>query len=197
MQQSRRGTPRRAQVGGGTANPLRNACTRQALFLTFLLALTSILLAGNAFGDGGEARTQVTDHYRIALEIGPLTTMLMPDQASGATEGELMVGMPGIPMRTMDAMNKGQPVNRHLEVHVHDKASGTVLSTPMPMIVLTDQTTGKSRYSATLALMYDIKTGPEDLHFGQNLYLPGGTYTVTVTLGGERATFKDLSLGNP
>ncbi len=108
-----------------------------------------------------------------------------------------MVGMPGIPMRTMDAMSEGQPVNRHLEVHVHDKATGTVLSTPMPMIVLTDQATGKSRNVSAIALMYDVKVGPQDLHFGQNLYVPPGVYTVTVTVGGERATFKDLSLGNP
>ncbi len=179
------------------ANPLGNACTRLALSFSFLLALTSILLAGNAFGDGAAARTQVTEHYRIALEVGPLPTMLMPDQASGAREGEVMVGMPGIPMRPMDAMNEGQPVNRHLEVHVHDKATGTVLSTPIPMVVLTDQATGKSRYASTLAVMYDVKAGPEDLHFGQNLYLPAGTYTVTVTVGGERATFADIPLGNP
>ncbi len=169
---------------------------RTAFLFSLILPLASSSLAGNAFGQGAVARTQITDHYRIVLEIGPLTTMLMPDQAAGAKEGEVMVGMPGIPMRTMDAMNEGQPVNRHLEVHMHDKATGTVLSTPMPMIVLTDQA-GKSRNVSAIALMYNVKVGPQDLHFGQNLYVPPGVYTVTVTVGGERATFKEISLGNP
>lgn len=170
---------------------------RTALGFSLILALASISHVGNASGQSADAHVQVTDHYRIALEIGPLTTMLMPDQAAGAKEGEVMVGMPGIPMRTMDAMNEGQPVNWHLEVHLHSKATGTVLSTPMPMIVLTDQATGKSRNVSAIALMYDVKVGPQDLHFGQNLYVPPGVYTVTVTVGGERAAFKDLSLGNP
>ncbi len=171
--------------------------TRMALRFSLILGLASTPIVGNASGQSADARVQVTDHYRIALEIGPLTTMLMPDQAAGAKEGEVMVGMPGIPMRTMDAMSEGQPVNRHLEVHVHDKATGTVLSTPMPMIVLTDQATGTSRNVSAIALMYDVKVGPQDLHFGQSLYLPAGVYTVTVTVGGERATFKDITLGNP
>jgi hypothetical protein len=170
---------------------------RTTLPFSFILALASIFLVGKAFGDGAAARTQITDHYRVAFEIGPLPTMLMPDQASGATEGEVMVGMPGIPMRPMDAMNEGQPVNRHLEVHVHDKATGTVLSTPMPMVALTDQATGKSRYVSALTLMYNVKVGPQDLHFGQNLHLPAGKYTLTVTIGGERATFNDITVGNP
>jgi hypothetical protein len=170
---------------------------RTALRFSFILALATIALVGKAFAQRADGRVQITDHYRIALEIGPLTTMLMSDQASGATEGEVMVGMPGIPMRTMDAMNEGQPVNRHLEVHMHDKATGTVLSIPMPMIVLTAQATGKSWNVSAITLMYDVKRGPQDLHFGQNLYLPAGVYTVTVTVGGERATFKDITLGNP
>ncbi len=59
--------------------------TRMALRFSLILALASTLLVGKAFGDGADAHAQVTDHYRIALEIGPLTTMLMPDQAAGAT----------------------------------------------------------------------------------------------------------------
>jgi hypothetical protein len=183
--------------GIGRKNRRRTMKMRTAFLFSLIPALASALLVGKAFGDGAEARTQVTDHYRIALEIGPLTTMLMPDLASGAKEGEVIVGMSGIPMRPMDVMNDGQPVNRHLEVHIHDKATGTVLSTPLPMIVLTDQENGKSRSAPTLTPMYDVKTGPQDLHFGQSLYLPAGVYTVTVAVRGERATFKNISLGNP
>ena len=171
--------------------------TRTALRFGLILALASTLLVGKAFGDGAEVRTQGTDHYRISLEIGPLPTMLMPDQASGASEGEVMVGMPGMAMAMMAMTDQGRSVNRHVEVHLYDKGAGAVLSTPMPMITITDQASGTSRELHSVAVMYDVKLGPQDLHFGENLYLPAGVYTVTVTVGGEQATFKDITLGNP
>ncbi len=170
---------------------------RIALHLLLIVGSASLSPIGKAVADDAVARTLLTDHYRIALEIGPLPTMLMPDQASGASEGEVMVGMPGMPMAMMAMTDQGQSVNRHVEVHVYDKGAGAVLSTPMPMIAITDQTSGTSRELHSVALMYDVKLGPQDLHFGQNLYLPAGTYAVKVTIGGEQATFKEITLGNP
>jgi hypothetical protein len=45
--------------------------------------------------------------------------------------------------------------------------------------------------------MYDVKEGPGDIHFGDNVHLANGTYRVTVSVGGERAVFKQVAVGRP
>lgn len=35
------------------------------------------------------------------------------------------------------------------------------------------------------------------MHFGDNVYLANGTYTVTVAVGGDRAVFKKVAVGRP
>ncbi len=37
--------------------------------------------------------------------------------------------------------------------------------------------------------MYDPTAGIQDMHYGNNIALGPGTYTVTVTVDGEQATF--------
>ena len=84
-----------------------------------ILALAVVVAPGSEIAQGGADRTQRTAHYTITLDIGPLSTMLTPDQAAKATEGEVMVAMPGMPMPTMTMTDQGRPVNRHLEVVVY------------------------------------------------------------------------------
>src|SRR5581483_3310076 len=67
---------------------------------------------------------QTTAHYALVLSIGPVETMLMPDQTTGARSGEVMAQMPGMPMVTPATTDEGQPVNHHVEVHVRDLATG-------------------------------------------------------------------------
>jgi hypothetical protein len=162
-----------------------------------ILALAVVSAQGSGIAQGGADRTQRTAHYKIALDIGPLSTMLTPDQAAKATEGEVMVAMPGMPMPIMTMTDQGRPVNRHLEVVVYDKATGAPLGTPMPTISVTDPATGKARTLQGVVGMYDIKKGERDVHFGNNIHLADGMYTVTVSVGGERAVFKKVVVGRP
>src|SRR5262249_44704520 len=78
-------------------------------------------------------QTQTTDSYKIVLSIGPAETMLMPDEAAGATAGEVMVEMPGMAMPSTSPTDQGMPVNHHLEAKVYDKATGALLKDTMPM----------------------------------------------------------------
>ena len=152
--------------------------------------------AGGARAQGGAEQSQTTAHYKIVLEIGPVTTMLMPDQAAGATEGEVMVHTPDVPM-AMGAKDQGMSVNHHLEVHIYDRATSTVATKVRPKITITNQATGKSRSLASIAAMYDVKEGQKDFHFGRNLFLPEGQYTVLVVVGNEKAIFKDVAVTRP
>ena len=165
--------------------------------VSFILALTFVSPQGSGFAQSGDERTQSTAHYRITLDIGPVPTMLRPDQASSATEGEVPLAMPGMPMPPMAMTDQGRPVNRHLEVTVYDKATGTRLGSPRPRITITDRKTGKATVLQAVTAMYDVQEGQGDLHFGENVHLANGTYTVTVAVGGDRAVFKKVAVGRP
>jgi len=38
--------------------------------------------------------------------------------------------------------------------------------------------------------MYGVATGPNDTHYGNNLAMPPGNYTINVTANGEKSSFK-------
>lgn len=141
--------------------------------------------------------TQITASYTVALSIGPVATMLTPDQAAGAHAGEVIVPMPGMAMPSMDTMmlDNGMMANRHLEVHFTSTASGQPVTDMVPAVSITSEPGGSTRTLDNVMAMYDVATGMSDLHFGQNVYLPDGTYTITVTLNGETATFAHLTVG--
>ncbi len=165
--------------------------------VSFILALTFGPPQGSGFGQSGAERTQSTAHYRITLDIGPGATMLRPDQAASATEGEVPLSMPGMPMPTLAMTDQGRPVNRHIEVAVYDKATGARLRSAMPRITITDRKTGRSRELQAVTAVYDVTEGQGDLHFGDNVHLANGTYRITASVGGERAVFKKVAVGRP
>ena len=136
--------------------------------VSFILALTLVSPQGKGIAQSGDERTQSTAHYRITLDIGPVPTMLRPDQAASATEGEVPISMPGMPMPTMAMTDQGRPVNRNSEVAVYDKVTDVRLRSPMPRITITDRKTGRSKALQTVTAMYDVKEGQGDLHFGDN-----------------------------
>jgi len=171
--------------------------TLNLCLVSFILALTFVSPQGSGFAQSGDERTQSTAHYRIILDIGPVPTMLTPDQAAGAPEGEVSLSMPGMPTPKMAMTHQGRPVNRHIEVSVYDKVTGARLRSAMPRVTITDRKTGNSRELQAVTAMYDVKEGQGDVHFGENFHLANGTYTVTVSVGGERAVFKKVAVGRP
>lgn len=136
-----------------------------------------------------------TASYRMELGIESAEMMLMPGEAEGATEGEVMVQLPGMPMPKASMTDQGYPVNHHLEVQIFDKASGAIVD-KMPMISITDAETGTSRELEDVMAMHPVDADERDIHFGNNVYLPSGTYTVKVTLDGETAEFEDLAVSD-
>ena len=120
-----------------------------------------------------EERTSQTASYRIKIRTGPKVTMAMS---------------------IMTAVDQGKPVNRHLEVHVFNRSSGAEVKDPAPAVRVTDQATGASRRLTNLAACRVAKHRETEPHFGDNVYLPDGRYTITVDVGKETAVFKDVVL---
>ena len=161
-----------------------------------LLVLFLGLIPALAFAAVGD-NIQETASFKMTLRVGAVETMLMPDQAKGATAGEVMAQMPGMPMPSMSMTDLGHPVNHHLEVQIVNKANGHVVTDQLPVITVTDQKTGASRPLTAVMAMYGVTAGQSDWHFGNNIFLADGTYTITVALGSETATFKNVTVGAP
>ena len=128
-------------------------------------------------------QTAETPAYQVTLVIGPVVTLLTSEG------GEQVMGM----MTGMTFTDRGQPVNHHLEVHVLDKSALSRVEDVIPIVRITDQATGTSQEVAAnvhasgevpyvLACM-TTKHRETERHFGDNLYLPSGIYTVTVGVG--------------
>jgi hypothetical protein len=170
-------------------------------FQSFSLAiLLAMALPSMAFGAGaGMPITQkaVTPHYDLSLQIGPMEKMYSKADAvkMHPTSGEVMTG------GTMAMANNGMATGgsnasagmgmedtRHLEVHVTDRATGKVVTTAKIQITMMNDTTKMSK-PVPVATMYGVKEGPSDWHYGNNVSMPSGSYTVTVSVNGERAAF--------
>ena len=120
--------------------------------------------------------------YRIELWTGPALTSMM---------------MTSFPIMSM--MDQGKPVNRHLEIHIFDKASGAKVKAVSPTVVIVnqetgtstelapDQATGSARGVSFVTACMISQHREVQPHFGDNLYLPDGRHTVTVRIGEETA----------
>jgi hypothetical protein len=131
---------------------------------------------------------QRTPNYTLVLGIGPAETMVSPMDAMHGMAGE--VAVTGGSMTTMD---QGMAANHHVEVQITQAASGSVVMDVTPTIRITDKLSGISRDLPQVMGMYGSTMGPSDFHYGQNVFLPDGTYAVTVLLGpADSAQFRDV-----
>jgi hypothetical protein len=124
-----------------------------------------------------------TATYEVALAIGPIEKMLTPEEAKTATEGEVMTG--GDMAMDMPDM----PLTHHVEVSVKDLKSGAVITDKPVTIQVTDDAT-KQVTNIPIATMYGFDEGVAGTHFGNNVMLSPGNYTIAVTVGDETATFQ-------
>ncbi len=145
------------------------------------------IVSGQPMGLAALTERAQTVHYRLVLQIGPEEKMYSKAEAARThpTSGEVMVSgtMGGMPMAGGMAMDM-----RHLEVHVYDRASGKVVTSAQCGITVTNDATKKS-VVLPMAVMYGIKEGPSDWHYGNNVSMPPGPYTIAVVVNGERTIF--------
>jgi hypothetical protein len=132
-----------------------------------------------------------TSSYNLVTEIGGLQAMYTPAQAASQhpKSGEEMFG--GTMVMPSDTTNPS-PDWHHLEVHIFDKRTGDTVRATTPVISVTNQSTGQSQ-PVPIVVMQGIVEGPADYHYGNNVDLPKGDYTVTVVIGSETANF-DFSI---
>ena len=127
--------------------------------------------------------------YRLVLGVGPAERMLTAAEAkrTHAQTGEVMLGgmMPAAMPMGGTSMG-GMQVQRHLEVHVVDRAMGMVVSNASVSMQL--ERPGGAVQNLSLLRMYGVKQGMKDLHYGANVTLGTGDYKIHVRANGHQAT---------
>lgn len=136
---------------------------------------------GSCQGSSGVAAT-TTASYVVVLDVGASEVMYSPDQVSSQhpTTGEVMLG---------GAMTDvSGPDVRHVEAHICNRASGSVVTGASPTITVQDTTAATPSQDLPVAEMQGVTSGTSDYHYGNNAVLHSGhTYAITVKLNGETA----------
>jgi hypothetical protein len=156
-------------------------------------AVGAIMLAAPAHADDVAKLESQTQRYRLVLQIGPTETMYTAAEAKAKhpTSGEIMQsgkmtgGMPGMghAMADMTPM----PDLRHVELHVYARDTSKPVSDARVAITLMGA--DRKRRAVSIARMYGVEEGLGDVHYGNNMALPAGAYTVDATVNGEHARF--------
>jgi hypothetical protein len=150
-------------------------------------------------------RVERTMAYVVVLSIGPAETMA-PSMGMGTGQtGEMSMShgqssdmsmghdtgmMAPEPMMA----DMGMAVNHHLDIHVTSADTGAPVTSLTPTIRITDKATGESRDLPEIMSMAG-GMGPNDWVYGQNVFLPDGTFQVTVQLGpSDTAVFRDVTV---
>ncbi len=135
---------------------------------------------------------QRTPNYTLVLDIGAVESIVSPMDAMHGMAGEVAVSGQNVGMMS-DTMDQGMAANHLVEVRITQGDSSMVVSDVTPTIRVTDKATGESRDLPHVMGMYGSTMGPADFHYGQNVWLPEGTYLVTVLVGpDDTALFRDV-----
>jgi hypothetical protein len=137
-----------------------------------------------------------TPNYTVVLNLVSPQDMWTVQQVKqqNPTDGEVMfsgtmVMPPG--MGGMNMSNMSYPAGwRHMEVHIYDRTTNSVLHGLSPIIIVTSDQTGQST-NLPIVTMQSVGAGQDsDFHYGNNVDLPSGhSYTATVQVGTDVATF--------
>lgn len=171
-------------------NPARHPVTRASGVLGLAVVLTSCLLLGtgptghyssteqDVAAAAGWTRIAVTNSYVVVANVLPGERMFTVQEAESThpTEGELIMSGTG---RTLGAFA------RHIEVHIYDRTTGLPLADLAPTIDVLNRTTGE-HIEVESTLMQDLDLGAVDIHYGNNVAVPGNCdLRLTITIGEE------------
>ena len=166
----------------------RRRLARVAAALFALQVSVGVPLASAAASTPPGLRAR-TKSYIFMLTLGMPEHIWTPAQAKmmHPKTGELVLNGP---------MNQAMPMGatqRELEVHISTRATGDTVAGASPTITVTDASVQNHSTVTVTAVdeLEGVHAGADDLHYGNNIDLVGGdTYTVVVTLNGQRAVLR-------
>ena len=155
-----------------------------------IAALASTIVGIVAANAADVMQTKTVGTYRVELHVLPAEPFFSKQDVADKHVKEGMEIEGGAAPVAPDA--DSHP-NHHLIVHVFDKQTGKVVAdaTVTMSFVALD---GKGNPAGTptevaVVVMQAIGKGPTSTHYGNNVTMPAGHYSVTVTVNGEEAVF--------
>jgi hypothetical protein len=139
--------------------------------------------------------TKVAGPYTLKLIIGSAESMSMHGNASermiGGKNATCDMSMHMAMLAARAGKSKMQTCNHHVEVHVHTRKTGKIVTNAKVAISLQGQGMHGSTMMITVPIMAmeGMKAGPSDFHYGNNIYAAPGKYAVHVTVNGVKANF--------
>jgi hypothetical protein len=134
-----------------------------------------------------------TPHYTLNLTIGPVQPTVSAIDAMHGMTGEVVVNGDAMMGNEAGMMaDQGMAANHYLTVHIAQADSGSVVMDVTPTIRVVDKASGESRDLPQVMGMYGASMGMSDFNYGQNVFLPDGTYQVIVLVGPDTAQFRDV-----
>lgn len=154
-----------------------------------MMATTTAASRAGDMGMGGQTvtATKVAGSYRITLKIGPLEQMYTQAQYKKMhpKHGEVMLRG----TMAMGGMGMGK-MNHHLEVHVLSRARGHVVDNAMVSITYEARSAmAMAPTKVPVSVMMGIGKGMSDVHYGNNVSMAAGTYTVMVRVNTTATSF--------
>jgi hypothetical protein len=169
--------------------------TRFAALLA--VGLACLPAAGHAEADS-VMRVEQTVDFDVVLTIGPAQAMspasMQPSQSTDMGMGHDMSMGGDQSMMEPQHADQGMAVNHWLDLHL--TRAGAVVNDVTPTIRIIDKSTGEARdLPGVMGMAGGMNAN--DFHYGQNVFLPDGTYQITVLLGpADTALFRDVTVAS-
>jgi hypothetical protein len=135
-------------------------------------------------------QTKMAGAYRVELHVLPAEPFFTKAEVADKHVKEGMEIEGGAAPVAPDAASHP---NHHLIVHVFDKGTGravTDATVTMNFVALAGKDKpGSAPSEVPVVVMQAAGKGPASTHYGNNVTMPPGRYSVTVTVNGEKAVF--------
>jgi len=162
---------------------------RSNLLLTAALIVMIISTVSVRAGDMMKKATM--DGLRVELHVLPAEPFFTADEVAVGHVKEGMLIMGGARPIAIDAASHP---NHHLVVHVFDAKTGkAITNATVRMSFQSLDNKGKPNGAVVdvpVVVMQAIGQGPQSTHYGNNVVMPNGIYSVAVTVNGKKTEFR-------
>ncbi|HET6461996.1 MAG TPA: hypothetical protein VFG29_14540, partial [Syntrophales bacterium] len=158
---------------------------RSNLLLTAALIVMTIYAVSARAGD--MTKTATMDGLRVELHVLPAEPFFTADEVTVSHVKEGMLIMGGAKPIATDAASHP---NHHLVVHVFDvKTSKAITNAKVSMNFQLLNDKGKPSGAVVdvpIVVMQAIGKGPQSTHYGNNVVMRNGIYSITVKVNGKK-----------
>jgi hypothetical protein len=158
------------------------------MFQTVFVLAIAFTVSVNA---GNVIKTAIVGGMRIELNILPAEPFFTADEVATKKVQEGMLIISGAEPLSLEAETRP---NRHLVVHIfHTKTGKAIPTSKVSMNFQQTDAKGKpigKSVNVPIVIMQVIGKGLESTHYGNNVVMPAGCYSVTVVANGKKVSFQ-------